>query len=455
MNFFGPLIALIFISLAVRLLLNNANPHATLLTLGILMIIISSILNLETPLPKITSGNKFLDFFKLIKESFSQTNAGIGLMIMTIGGFVSYIDHIGASSTLVQLSIKPLSIFKNKPHLICAILIPIGQILFICIPSAAGLGLLLMASVFPILTNLGVSRLSAASVITACTSLGVGPASVITTKASEILNLSVINYFIKLQIPVIIPLSLILSVSFYFTNKYFDSKQNLILHKEQIKNLTLIKRPKIYSIIPLLPLILLISFSELFNFFKNPIVLDTTTAMIISLFIAMVFEFFRLKKINLVLNSLKVFWNGMGNIFKSVVTLIVSAKIFSDGLKSLGSIDALLYLSQNIGLGAIGIAIIMIILIFSASIIMGSGNASFFAFSPLTSKISNSFDVSNSLFILPMNLSASMGRTLSPISGVLIAVSEIAEVSPIDIAKRNFIPIFITFVFLLILNFLL
>ena len=455
MNFFGPLIALIFISLAVRLLLNNANPHATLLTLGILMIIISSILNLETPLPKITSGNKFLDFFKLIKESFSQTNAGIGLMIMTIGGFVSYIDHIGASSTLVQLSIKPLSIFKNKPHLICAILIPIGQILFICIPSAAGLGLLLMASVFPILTNLGVSRLSAASVITACTSLGVGPASVITTKASEILNLSVINYFVKLQIPVIIPLSLILSVSFYFTNKYFDSKQNLIIHKEQIKNLTLIKRPKIYSIIPLLPLILLISFSELFNFFKNPIVLDTTTAMIISLFIAMVFEFFRLKKINLVLNSLKVFWNGMGNIFKSVVTLIVSAKIFSDGLKSLGSIDALLYLSQNIGLGAIGIAIIMIILIFSASIIMGSGNASFFAFSPLTSKISNSFDVSNSLFILPMNLSASMGRTLSPISGVLIAVSEIAEVSPIDIAKRNFIPIFITFVFLLILNFLL
>ena len=374
---------------------------------------------------------------------------------MTIGGFVSYIDHIGASSTLVQLSIKPLSIFKNKPHLICAILIPIGQILFICIPSAAGLGLLLMASVFPILTNLGVSRLSAASVITACTSLGVGPASVITTKASEILNLSVINYFIKLQIPVIIPLSLILSVSFYFTNKYFDSKQNLIIDKKKIKNLTLIKRPKIYSIIPLLPLILLISFSELFNFFKNPIVLDTTTAMIISLFIAMVFEFFRLKKINLVLNSLKIFWDGMGNIFKSVVTLIVSAKIFSDGLKSLGSIDALIYLSQNIGLGAIGIAIIMIILIFSASIIMGSGNASFFAFSPLTSKISNSFDVSNSLFILPMNLSASMGRTLSPISGVLIAVSEIAEVSPIDIAKRNFIPIFITFVFLLILNFLL
>ncbi len=455
MNFFGPLIALIFISLAVRLLINKANPHATLLTLGILMIIISSFLNLETPLPKITSGNKFLDFFKLIKESFSKTNASIGLMIMTIGGFVSYIDHIGASSTLVQLSIKPLSIFKNKPHLICAILIPIGQILFICIPSAAGLGLLLMASVFPILTNLGVSRLSAASVITACTSLGVGPASVITTKASEILNLSVINYFIKLQIPVIIPLSLILSVSFYFTNKYFDSKQNLIIDKKKIKNLTLIKRPKIYSIIPLLPLILLISFSELFNFFKNPIVLDTTTAMIISLFIAMVFEFFRLKKINLVLNSLKIFWDGMGNIFKSVVTLIVSAKIFSDGLKSLGSIDALLYLSQNIGLGAIGIAIIMIILIFSASIIMGSGNASFFAFSPLTSKISNSFDVSNSLFILPMNLSASMGRTLSPISGVLIAVSEIAEVSPIDIAKRNFIPIFITFVFLLILNFLL
>ena len=86
---------------------------------------------------------------------------------------------------------------------------------------------------------------------------------------------------------------------------------------------------------------------------------------------------------------------------------------------------------------------------------MGSGNASFFAFGPLSSKISETYEVSSSLFILPMNLSASMGRTVSPISGVLIAVSELAGVSPIDLVKRNAIPFGINIFMLLILHFVL
>ena len=63
--------------------------------------------------------------------------------------------------------------------------------------------------------------------------------------------------------------------------------------------------------------------------------------------------------------------------------------------------------------------------------------------------------MSSSLFILPMNLSASMGRTVSPISGVLIAVSELAGVSPIDLVKRNAIPFGINIFMLLILHFVL
>ena len=87
-------------------------------------------------------------------KAFAKTNAGVGLMIMSIGGFVAYIKHIGASSALVNLALKPLSLFKKKPQLLAVMVIPIGQLLFICIPSAAGLGLLLMASVFPILIKL-------------------------------------------------------------------------------------------------------------------------------------------------------------------------------------------------------------------------------------------------------------------------------------------------------------
>lgn len=456
MNFLPPLIGLAIVILAIILILKKVNPHAVLLFSGLLMLIIAWGLEMNLPLPKKSTGTQFLDFFRLIKESFAKTNAGVGLMIMAIGGFVSYIHHIGASSVLVQMAIKPLSIFKSKPHLLAVLVIPLGQILFICIPSAAGLGLLLMASVFPVLTQLGVSRISAASVITACTAFGIGPASAITARASEISNQVVISYFIEHQIPLVLPLSIFLAFSYYFVNKYFDAKnpeENIASPIEETNPVLLV--PKIYAIIPVLPLFLLIIFSDLLQLFQSPILLDTTTAMLISLIVAMIFEWLRTKSISKVFDSLSIFWNGMGNIFKTVVTLIITAEIFSKGLISLGAIDALVYLSHNIGMEATGIAVIMTILIFIASMVMGSGNASFFAFAPLSSQIANSYDVSSATFVLPMNLSASMGRTVSPISGVLIAVSQLAGVSSMDLVKRNLIPFALNMILLLILHFVL
>ena len=152
------------------------------------------------------------------------------------------------------------------------------------------------------------------------------------------------------------------------------------------------------------------------------------------------------------MESFKVFWNGMGSIFKSVVTLIITADIFAKGLISLGFIDGLLNLSQNLGFGIIGIGVVMTIMIFTASVMMGSGNASFFAFGPLVPKITSSYAVESTSLILPMQLSASMGRTVSPVSGVIIATAEIAKVSPFSLVKRNFIPLLVALIMLIILN---
>ena len=155
MNFLGPLLGLLILCSSVLLIFRKANPYAVLLFSGLVMLLLAWCLELNVPLVKKTTGSQLLDFFRLIKEAFSKTNAGVGLMIMSIGGFVAYIKHIGASSALVNLALKPLSLFKKKPQLLAVMVIPIGQLLFICIPSAAGLGLLLMASVFPILIKLG------------------------------------------------------------------------------------------------------------------------------------------------------------------------------------------------------------------------------------------------------------------------------------------------------------
>ena len=69
--------------------------------------------------------------------------------------------------------------------------------------------------------------------------------------------------------------------------------------------------------------------------------------MFISLFVAIVFEV-RHKALKPLLNSLNVFWNGMGDIFKNVVTLIITADIFAKGLISL-FIDGIISATQSAG----------------------------------------------------------------------------------------------------------
>lgn len=459
MLYVGLSISLVFIAITARFLLKQYNPHAVLIFSGLIMMVVAMAFGFNMPTLKSPTGSSVFDLFKIIKESFSTINSGVGLMIMAIGGFVAYMDHIGASDSLVNVAMRPLGLLKKHPNLAAVCVLPIGQILFVTIPSAAGLSLLLMASVFPILIGLGVSRIAAVSVITACTAFGIGPASAITASATQIADVDVISYFISEQLPLVWPSSLVMIISYFLVNRYFDKKDSEKEHTLDDLDLkkdekTSVLAPRLYALLPVTPLILLIVFSELLELTPTPIHLDTTTAMIISLFVALLVEFIRKRNLKDMLSSLKVFWNGMGNIFKTVVTLIIAAEVFSKGLIALGFIDGLVQITENLGFGAVGIGIVLTAIIFLSSMLMGSGNAAFFAFAPLVPKIATKLGVKTSEIILPMNLSASMGRTVSPVAGIIIACSEIAGVSAFDIVKRNIIPLSASFLTMLLTHYL-
>lgn len=441
MPILGPILACLFIAVVAWSLLKGFYPHAVLLLAGLVMLVVSLLIGYELPPLARPTGSAFFDLFRYIQVSFSQTLAGVGLMIMAIGGFVAYMDDIGASQALVRIATRPLRWFSHYPYATTSLVIPLGQLLFVCIPSAAGLGLLLMASVFPLIVKLGVSRLSAVSVIVACTSFGIGPASAITARAAGILNLPVVEFFASGQIPLVIPASLVMAITYFFVNRAFDRTREEEPVEHEDSNEESESAPSVYALFPVLPLILLLVFSEIFSFFPEPIVLDTTTAMFASMGVAAVVHAFRVRDLTRSLQSLKIYWKGMASIFSSVVTLIIAADIFSKGLISLGLIDALVAIASGLGLGAIGIGILMTVLIFLASMLMGSGNASFFGFGPLVPDIAAGLQAKALPLILPMQLSASMGRSVSPIAGVVIATSEIAQVSALDVARRNLIPL--------------
>ncbi len=453
----GPVLAGIVIIVVAWALLRGLYPHAVLLVAGLGMLLAAPLVGQTMPPLGESTGATIFDLARYVSESFAQTLRGVGLMIMSIGGFVAYMEHIGASDALVRMAMRPLRWFARYPYATSSLLLPIGQLLFVCIPSAAGLGLLLMASVFPLVVRLGVSRLSAVSVVVGCTSFGIGPASAISVRATEIANTSPIAFFFEEQLPLVLPMSLVMAVVYFFVNRRADARSSEVSYSEtepmKPDDEARGSAPAFYALLPVLPLVLLLVFSELFRLFPEPIQLDTTTAMFASMGAAAVLHGLRVRSVKDSLQSLKVFWGGMGDIFKSVVTLIIAADMFSKGLLALGFIEALLGMAGGAGLGVIGIGIAMTVMIFMASMLMGSGNASFFGFGPLVPEIASGLGTKTSLLILPMQLSASMGRSVSPIAGVVIATAEVAKVSPLAIARRNLIPLLSGLIVMLVLQF--
>ena len=55
--------------------------------------------------------------------------------------------------------------------------------------------------------------------------------------------------------------------------------------------------------------------------------------------------------------------------------------------------------------------------------------------------------------MLPMQLAATMGRTVSPVAGVLIATADLAGLTSIEIVKRNLIPVAVALLLMLLLHF--
>jgi C4-dicarboxylate transporter, DcuC family len=433
-------------------MVRGRHPQLILAGAGLVMLACSLLLGGSGTADQST-GLAFFDLFRSVTESLKSKLSGIGAMIMVIAGFVSYMDYMGATAALVRIGTKPISVLKRWPYLAAVAVIPLGQLLSLCVPSAAGLGLLMIATVHPILIRIGVSKITSVSIIVLCTCFDMGPASANTARAAELLQMDNVQYFVASQLPLATMLTFALMVFVYFQSKYLDSRMSSDQPlAQQTATADDAASPLAYAILPVLPLILLMTFNAFFQTGEHPIVLDTTTAMLISLFVSMAFHGLVARNVRELESGIIACWNGMGRAFSTIITLIVVADIFASGLIALGLIDGLLVLSNAMGWGAIGILTLFIALIFFASILMGSGNASFFAFGPLIPDLARTLGIPGIKFLLPMQLASSMGRAASPIAGVVIATAGIAGVNPMHVARRNLLPMMLLSVLMVLIQ---
>lgn len=453
----GIVISLIVTFWAGFLIVKKFKPQPVLFIAGLLLMFAAVTFGLGTILPaKESTGLMLFDAFEFIKKTFSSRAGGLGLNIMAVGGFARYMDHIGASKALVKLTIRPLLALRS-PYIVMAGAWILGMFLGLAINSASGLAMLLMVTVFPILISLGVSRLSAVAVIATTLCLDWSPSDTGTILAATTAGVDPVVYWVKYQIPIASVVIPVVAVLHFLTQKWMDKRDG---HVVQVSELVAVVGkdgeiekipPMIYAILPVIPLALILIFSDLWI---SSIKMDIIKAMFIGMAIGMIFEFVRLHDGKKVLGDIQVFFDGLGMQMANVITLIVAGETFAKGLVSIGTIDSIISSAQTSGFGAIGMILVMISIIAVSSIIMGSGNAPFFAFAALTPTVAAKMSVAPVVMLLPMHLAASAARAMSPITAVIVVASSMGGVSPFDVVKRTAIPMAGALITLVVANFI-
>ncbi len=435
----GILIAALVIIWVIYMIIKKFFPQAILFIAGIVLLFAAYFI-VGTPIldAKQSAGSPVLDIFHTIKVLLSSRVAGLGLTIMSIAGFAKYMEYIGASKSLFAVVASPLKMIKS-PYLLLVFGFYVSQFLVLFIPSHAGLGLLLMVTMYPILIRSGVSKMSALGVIGCAQYMDVGPGSGNAILAANITKLDPAVYFVNHQLPIFFTTTLILGAVHFFVQRWWDKKEGFTGHDESVETVKEdeARPPLIYAILPIIPMLFILGFSPIF---KSKIKMDVVTAMFLSTFISMAFEYVRTKDVRSTLQSLRHLFDGMGASFATVVTLIVAGEVFATGLTKIGAVDAMTRGAQNLGLGINPLIILFCLVIAGCAFLMGSGNAAFFSFAALAPKIAASMKIDVITLLLPMQIMTSFGRVVSPITAAIVAIAGVAGVSPVQVVKRTAIP---------------
>ena len=436
-------IALIIIAVTIFLIVKRYQTHATLFLSGFALLATAHFARSWSGSPGLEesiTGLFAFDLFAMVSEAFSNRVARIGMIIMAAGGFAKYMSAISASHALVNLSTKPLARISN-PYLLLAITYVAGQFLNIFIPSAAGLAMLLLVAMYPTLVKLGIRPVAAAAVIGTTACLDLGPASPAANVAAETIGISPIEYFVRYQLKISAVVVPVVAMLHFIWQRWCDGRESHVADPDmKISSGEVVADdhpPMIYAVLPILPLVLLFVFSPLV---VETIRLDVVTAMLISLALGMFCEGIRHRSLRKAFAGIVHFFKGMGDIFSTVVTLIVAAEVFAMGVKATGLIGSLVAAVEGNALGGGVMALALVFLLGTTALLTGSGNAALFSFAGMIPGIAGRIGVSLESLMLPSQLAGGLFRSMSPVAGVIIAVAGTAGVTPFDIIKRTSVP---------------
>ncbi|MGF1714467.1 anaerobic C4-dicarboxylate transporter DcuC [Photobacterium chitinilyticum] len=438
------LIGLLVAVVVGRYIFKGYTATGVLLTGGIILLAITAVLGKNVLPTGVTStGNAATDVFEYIKYLLSYRAGGLGMMIMVLCGFATYMTKIGANDMVVKMASKPLKFIKS-PYVLMVAAYFVACLMSLAVASATGLGVLLMATLFPLMVNMGISRGAAAAICASPAAIILAPTSGDVVVAAEASGMELIDFAFKTTLPISIVAIIAMAAAHFFWQRYLDNKEGVVHEKLDVSELT-VDAPKFFCILPFTPIIGVLLFSG--KLFPE---LHIVTILVICMFMTAIIELIRHRNSKAVFEGLDAAYKGMADAFSSVVMLLIAAGVFAQGLKSVGFIDNLLHLAEIAGAGGIFLMILLVGITAIAAVTTGSGNAPFYAFVELIPSLAAKMGINPAYLVIPMLQASNLGRTISPVSGVVVACSGMAKLSPFEVVKRTSVPVFVGIIVVII-----
>lgn len=439
------IIGLIAIALVAYYIVKGYSATGVLMFGGLVLLLISVLMG-HSILPDgvKSTGSTYFDILEYVKYLLGNRGGGLGLMIMVLCGFSVYMTHIGANDVVVKLVSKPLKNIRS-PYILMVFAYFLACLMSFAVSSATGLGVLLMATLFPVMVNVGISRGAAAAICASPISIILSPTSGDVVLSAEISKIPLGEFAFGTALPVSIFAILGIAVAHFFWQRYLDKKEGVQVERinaDEIKTTA----PNYYAILPLLPIIGVLLFDGKWGLPNLHIV----TVMVLCFIITAVVDFLRSFNAKQTFDNLIVAYRGMADAFAGVVMLLVAAGVFAQSLSTIGFITNLIDSAQSFGGSAFFMMLVLAVITILATMATGSGNAAFYAFAELIPKLATQMGVNPAFLTIPMLQASNLGRGLSPVSGVVVAVSGMGKISPFEIVKRMSVPMLVGFICVII-----
>lgn len=439
------IIGLIAIVLVAYYIVKGYSATGVLMFGGLVLLLISVLMG-HSILPEgvKSTGSTYFDILEYVKYLLGNRSGGLGLMIMVLCGFSVYMTHLGANDVVVKLVSKPLKNIRS-PYILMVFAYFLACLMSFAVSSATGLGVLLMATLFPVMVNVGISRGAAAAICASPISIILSPTSGDVVLSAEISKIPLGEFAFGTALPVSIFAILGIAVAHFFWQRYLDKKEGVQVERinaDEIKTTA----PNYYAILPLLPIIGVLIFDGKWGLPNLHIV----TVMVLCFIITAAVDFLRSFNAKQTFDNLIVAYRGMADAFAGVVMLLVAAGVFAQSLSTIGFITNLIDSAQSFGGSAFFMMLVLAVITILATMATGSGNAAFYAFAELIPKLATQMGVNPAFLTIPMLQASNLGRGLSPVSGVVVAVSGMGKISPFEIVKRMSVPMLVGFICVII-----